>query len=226
MKILFFLTDLVDIKNSKFPKGCHCERSEAISLGLARYSFQRDCFASLAMTLVPIETMKNTSKKRPIIGVMGAGDNAAESAVRHAHALGQHIAQRGWILLNGGRNCGVMEASARGAKEAGGLTVGILPDADMRHTSVYIDIPILTGLGSGRNNINVLSSDVVIACRGGAGTLSEIALALKAKRPVILVDFEIGNMFEPSEREHLISVSTPEEAIEVVENLLHKSAND
>jgi uncharacterized protein (TIGR00725 family) len=166
--------------------------------------------------------MKNITKKRPIIGVMGAGDNAAESALHHGYALGQLIARRGWILLNGGRNCGVMDASARGAKEAGGLTVGILPDADMRRASAYIDIPILTGLGSGRNNINVLSSDVVIACRGGAGTLSEIALALKAKKPVILVDFEIGDMFDRSEREHLICVNTPEEAIEVVENLLKR----
>ncbi len=74
--------------------------------------------------------MKSISKKRPVIGVMGAGDNAAESAVRHAYSLGQLIARCGWILLNGGRNCGVMDASARGAKEAGGLTVGILPDAD------------------------------------------------------------------------------------------------
>lgn len=166
--------------------------------------------------------MKNISKKCPIIGVMGAGDNAAEAALRHAYTLGQLIAQRGWILLNGGRNCGVMEASARGAKEAGGLTVGILPDADMHRTSAYIDIPILTGLGSGRNNINVLSSDVVIACRGGAGTLSEIALALKAKKPVILLDFEIRDMFDPFEKKQLISVNTPEEAIEVVENLLKR----
>jgi uncharacterized protein (TIGR00725 family) len=157
---------------------------------------------------------------RPIIGVMGAGDNAAESAVRHAYTLGQLIAREGWILLNGGRNCGVMDASARGAKEAGGLTVGVLPDADTRRTSAYIDIPILTGLGSGRNNINVLSSDVVIACRGGAGTLSEIALALKAKKPVILVDFDLGNMFDPDECVHLSYVDTPEEAIELVKHLL------
>jgi uncharacterized protein (TIGR00725 family) len=176
------------------------------------------------MSSLKLPQMESISKRRPIIGVMGAGDNAAESAVRHAYRLGQLIAQEGWILLNGGRNCGVMEASARGAKEVGGLTIGILPDADMRRTSTYIDIPILTGLGSGRNNINVLSSDVVIACRGGAGTLSEIALALKAKKPVILVDFEIGDLFDRAEREHLIPVNTPEEAIEAVKKLLKRIA--
>jgi uncharacterized protein (TIGR00725 family) len=168
--------------------------------------------------------MNNISQRRPIIGVMGAGENAAESAVHHAYILGQLIAQEGWILLNGGRNCGVMDASARGAREAGGLTIGILPDADLHRASTYIDIPILTGLGSGRNNINVLSSDVVIACRGGAGTLSEIALALKAKKPVILVDFELGELFERTEREHLIHVNTPAEAIEMVKRLLKYEA--
>ena len=140
------------------------------------------------------------AKKRPIIGVMGAGNNAAASALQHAYALGRLIAGKGWILLNGGRNCGVMDASAKGAKEAGGLTIGILPDADLRNASAYLDIPIITDLGSGRNNINVLSSDVLIACRGGAGTLSEIALALKAEKPVILMDFALSAMFDQFEQ--------------------------
>lgn len=159
-------------------------------------------------------------KKRPIIGVMGAGEQAEESAVRHAYTLGRLIAREGWILLNGGRNCGVMDASARGAKDAGGLTVGILPDTDVSRASEYIDIPVITGLGSGRNNINVLSSDVIIACRGRAGTLSEIALALKADKTVILVDFELADMFGQGDRKHLINVNTPEEAIELVQTLL------
>lgn len=159
-------------------------------------------------------------KKRPIIGVMGAGNNAAQSAVEYAYQVGRLIAQEGWILLNGGRNCGVMDASARGAKEAGGLTVGILPDADLRNTSAYIDIPILTALGSGRNNINVLTSDVIIACRGGAGTLSEVALAVKAGKKVLLMHFDIRNLFDDVERKQLMLVNTPEEAIEIVKTLL------
>jgi len=169
--------------------------------------------------------MKNAAreqlqKKRPIIGVMGAGNNAAPSAVEYAYQLGRLIAQEGWILLNGGRNCGVMDASARGAKESGGLTVGILPDPDLRNASDYIDIPILTALGSGRNNINVLTSDVIIACHGSAGTLSEIALAVKAEKTVILMDFDVRNLFDNVERKQLILVNTPEEAIEIVKTLL------
>ena len=83
------------------------------------------------------------------------------------------------MLLNGGRPAGIMEASARGAKESGGLTVGVLPGGSSSEASAYIDIPIVTGMGSARNNINVLSSDVIIALPGKAGTISEIALAMR-----------------------------------------------
>jgi uncharacterized protein (TIGR00725 family) len=127
--------------------------------------------------------------KRPlIVGVMGGGRADAQS-IRTAHRLGALIARQGWILLNGGRDGGIMDASARGASEAGGLTVGVLPDAATRHASSFIRIPICTGMGSARNVINILSSDIVVACRGGAGTLSEIALALKHGKPVITLGF-------------------------------------
>jgi predicted Rossmann-fold nucleotide-binding protein len=71
----------------------------------------------------------------------------------------------------------------------------------------------------------VLSSDVVIACRGGAGTLSEIALALKANKTVILVDFELGGVFDQSEQKKLVHVTTPEEAISLVKNILKDKDN-
>lgn len=125
--------------------------------------------------------------RRVIIGVMGAGDNARDEDVAAALALGAAIAKEGWVLLSGGRNSGVMDAVNRGAKQAGGLTIGIVPGSDKSSLSEAVDVGIVTGMGSARNNINVLSSDIVIACgAGGAGTASEIALALKAKRPVIL----------------------------------------
>jgi uncharacterized protein (TIGR00725 family) len=134
--------------------------------------------------------------KRPlIIGVMGGG-RVSSRAVAEAYELGMLIARQGWILLNGGRNVGVMEASARGAAEHGGLTVGILPDADRSRMADSIHIPICTGLGSARNAINVLSSDVVVACAGGPGTISEIALALKHEKPVITLNMPTGPLFE------------------------------
>ena len=124
---------------------------------------------------------------KTIIGVMGPGDSATEEEINKASRLGKLIAEQGWVLLTGGRNVGVMEAASKGAQEAGGLTIGILPSDNNRNASKYLDIRIRTGMGSARNNINVLSSDVVVACGSGAGTTSEIMLALKAGKPLLLL---------------------------------------
>lgn len=123
-----------------------------------------------------------------IIGVMGAGNLATPKDLELAFQLGQLIAEKGWILLTGGREVGVMDAASRGAKAGGGLVVGILPGDDTTGMSSVVDIPIVTDLGNGRNNINVLSSQVVIACGMGLGTASEVALALKNQKPVILLN--------------------------------------
>jgi len=123
-----------------------------------------------------------------IIGVMGPGEGASETDRRLAYELGRAIAREKWVTLCGGRNSGVMEAVTRGAKEAGGLTIGILPGQDTRDASPYLDLAIVTGIGNARNSINILSSHVVVACGMGKGTASEVALALKAKKPVILLD--------------------------------------
>jgi len=165
-----------------------------------------------------------TIKKQVIIGVMGGGhvDTRQEEM---AYQLGHRIAAEGWVLLNGGRQAGIMDASARGAREKGGITVGILPDADERHLSPHILIPILTGMGSGRNYINALSSHVMVACPGGAGTLSEIALALKHGRPVILLGMAVGDTFAAySAKGQLKKVATPADAIDEIKFYLKNKA--
>lgn len=124
---------------------------------------------------------------KPIIGVMGPGNGATQKEINDAYELGKLIAEQNWVLLTGGRNVGVMNAASKGAKEANGLTVGILPSENKKGMSEFVDIPICTGMGSARNNINVLSSDVVVACGSGAGTTSEMMLALKAQKPLILL---------------------------------------
>ncbi|MEG4322128.1 MULTISPECIES: TIGR00725 family protein [unclassified Microcoleus] len=126
--------------------------------------------------------------KKIIIGIMGPGDSATSTDLENAYQLGQLIAEAGWILLTGGRNVGVMDAANKGAKSANGLTIGILPGSDTRDISEAVDIAIVTDMGNARNNINILSSDVIIACGMGAGTASEIALALKAHKQVILLN--------------------------------------
>lgn len=152
-----------------------------------------------------------------IVGVMGGGEGVSRKTMEMAYQLGKLLASEGWVLLCGGRPAGVMEASAKGAKEAGGLTVGILPDRDKSRVSQYIDIAICTGMGDGRNYINVLSSDIVVALSGRAGTISEIALALKSGKKVILLDFDTGDLFDFYCSEGLLwSAGTPEEVVRLI----------
>ena len=125
--------------------------------------------------------------RKIVIGVMGAGATATSMDLANAYELGKLIAQHDWVLLTGGRKAGVMDAANRGAKSVGGLTVGILPSKDTEGISAAVDIAIPTDLGNARNNINVLASDVVIACGMGLGTASEVALALKNGKQVILL---------------------------------------
>ena len=124
--------------------------------------------------------------RKRVVGVMGPGDGADEDAEKEAFALGRLIAANGWVLLTGGRDAGVMAAATQGAHAAGGLTLGILPSAS-GGVAAGLDIVVYTGMGSARNYVNVLSSDVVVACGMGAGTASEVALALKAGKPVLLL---------------------------------------
>ncbi|MBI5676343.1 MAG: TIGR00725 family protein [Nitrospirae bacterium] len=118
-----------------------------------------------------------------IIGVIG-GRRASKSLLADAEKVGRLIAENGLILLCGGLG-GVMEAAAKGAKEAGGLTVGILPHDTKERANPYIDLPIATGLGIGRNIIIARTADALIAVSGEYGTLSEIAFALQLGKPVV-----------------------------------------
>lgn len=123
---------------------------------------------------------------------MGGAQFVTDDEENYAYQIGKMIALEGWVLLNGGRSSGVMEATAKGAWENGGITVGVLPADNTNSASKYIDIPIVTGMGLARNVINILSSDIVIALPGRAGTISEIALALNHDKRVILFRFEVG----------------------------------
>ncbi len=158
--------------------------------------------------------------RKSIIGVMG-GASATPDVVKAAYELGVLIAENGWVLLNGGRNAGVMRASAEGAKSRGGLTIGILPGSSKSGANPFIDIPIVTNMADARNLINALSSDVLVACRGSAGTVSEIAMALKNLKPVILLNFDPGNIFADYIREGLlIKVETPSQCIDKIKDIL------
>ncbi len=113
------------------------------------------------------------------------GDAVAEPALAHvAYDVGRLAAKRGWTVISGGLG-GVMEAASKGAKEAGGTAVGILPTYDAGTANAYVDLVIPTGLGHARNALVVAAGSAVIAVGGRYGTLSEIALALKLGKPVV-----------------------------------------
>ena len=116
------------------------------------------------------------------IAVIGAGE-ADDVARAEARALGAALAAAGAVLVCGGHG-GVMECAARGAAEAGGLTVGILPGSDASEANPWIALPLPTGLGEARNALVVRAAEAVIAVGGEWGTLSEIALARKMGIPV------------------------------------------
>ncbi|MEM9904706.1 MAG: cytochrome [Cyanobacteria bacterium P01_D01_bin.44] len=161
--------------------------------------------------------------RAPIVGVMGSGELAPDVICATAYKLGCQIAQHGWVLLTGGRNVGVMDAASRGALDAGGLTVGILPDAEARALSDSVIIPIFTDMGSGRNNINVLSSQVVVACGLGAGTTAEIALAIKAQKPVIMMGMDPLTVSFFQRLGPVMVAATVERAIDQIQSCLAKT---
>lgn len=123
-----------------------------------------------------------TANDRPLrVAVIGAADaGATECAL--ARDVGRHLAKAGVVVVCGGRS-GVMEAVSRGAAEAGGVVLGILPGGDPAEANPWVSIPLASGLGEARNALVVGTAEAVIAIGGGWGTLSEIAFARKMGRP-------------------------------------------
>ncbi len=129
--------------------------------------------------------MLDRAKDRWIVAVIGAS-RCDEDAAARAEGVGRGVAERGAVLLTGGRR-GVMEAASRGCHEAGGLSIGVLQGESREDATPnpFVDIALRTGLADARNWINICSADALIAISGGWGTLSEIALAMKAGKPVV-----------------------------------------
>lgn len=117
------------------------------------------------------------------MAVVGPGEASPEEGAT-AEAVGRLVARRGAVLVCGGLG-GVMEAACRGARGEGGTTIGILPGLDRSAANPHVEVAIATGLGEARNALVVRASDVLIAVGGAYGTLSEIALALKAGKRVV-----------------------------------------
>ncbi len=166
---------------------------------------------------------QHSRQRSAIIGIMGSGKETAHEQL--AYLLGRLVAERGYALLTGG-GAGVMEAASRGAAEAGGLVIGILPNDRPHHPlypgypNAHVHVPIYTGMGEARNAINVNSSDVVICLPGGAGTLSEVALALKRGKHVVAVNWPELVLPPECPGDLLHRASGAEEAMQMVEEVL------
>jgi uncharacterized protein (TIGR00725 family) len=152
----------------------------------------------------------SSSPDRPLyVAVIGGGRcDAAEYSL--AENVGRLVGRQGAVLVCGGL-AGIMEAAARGAKEAGGVTIGILPGHDRVPANPYLDYTITTGMGHARNLAVVSSGDAVIAIGGAYGTLSEIGLAAKIGRPVVILGG--WRLQSDAGTEGIWYASTPEEAL-------------
>jgi uncharacterized protein (TIGR00725 family) len=146
----------------------------------------------------------------PYVAVIGP-DAASDEELASAHEVGRELGRAGAVVVCGGLG-GVMEAACRGAREAGAITVGILPGESRSAANPWVAVALPTGLGELRNGLVVRAADALIAIGGAYGTLSEIALALKSGRPVFGLDtWDLARAGQPDPG--IVRVSSPSEAV-------------
>ena len=157
-------------------------------------------------------------KEHIIVAVIGGSEVSAEIAAL-AEEVGREIARRGVTLLCGGMG-GVMAAACKGAGEAGGLTIGILPGDNRREANPYVQIPIVSGVGYARNVAVVKSAQAVIAIDGSYGTLTEIGYALQSGIPVIgLKTWSLS--IDGKADKNIILAENPKEAVDKAMSLIN-----
>jgi len=153
-----------------------------------------------------------------IVGVIGSSKAEGEFLIL-AEEVGAEIAKRGAAVVCGGLT-GVMEAVCKGARREGGLTIGIIPSDNRNDANPYVQIPIVTGMGTGRNVMLVKTADVVIAVGGEFGTLSEIAHALKLGKTVIGLRSWKLDKAHTKPIPDLIEVDSPKKAVDLALNII------
>ena len=161
-------------------------------------------------------------RTRIYVGVVGAG-SAEPGTLAAAEQVGGLLARAGAVVVCGGLG-GVMEAACRGARSAGGTTLGILPGTDRSEANAWVEVAIPTGLGEARNALVVRAADALIAIGGEFGTLSEIALALKTGKPVVGLDtWELSR--RGVQATEIVRANTPAEAVERALELVEDRAS-
>lgn len=157
-----------------------------------------------------------------IIGIMGPNDATKEN-LKDAYEIGKYVANKGYTVLTGGLNVGIQNEGLKGAKVSNGLTIGIMPFNEPEKFSEYVDIPIITNMRSGRNYINVSSSNLIIACGIDVGTISEISLSLvnTNNKKVILVGAlqEANDLFVKLKSDNIFIAKDYNECIDIVNKI-------
>lgn len=154
-------------------------------------------------------------KKDNIIKISVIGGSKVDSDIYNlAYKVGKEIAKNGAVLICGGLT-GTMEAVCKGAKEEGGLTIGILPSQDEKDANKYVDIIIPTGMGYARNVPIILSSHAVIAIDGSYGTLSEIGYSLTYNKPIIGLKTWEARPYYSENTPFILRAETAEEAVKI-----------
>jgi len=164
--------------------------------------------------------------RRILIAVIGPGDGAGQKEMDDAALVGEMVAKAGWAVLTGGRVSGVMGAAAKGARAAGGLTIGVLPTPDTLGASPAVDVVLATGLGEARNAVIALSANACVVCGMNAATASEVALAIRAKKPVVLLraDETTAKFFRGLDGDVVRVAMSAGEAIEMLRGVLMSGA--
>jgi len=164
------------------------------------------------------------------ITVIGSSGRIPPEVEEVAVNIGKEIAKAGAILITGGRD-GVMEAACKGAKQVGGITVGILPGDTLSGANPYLDIVITTGMGYARNYINICSGDAIVSIGGRGGTLSEIGYAIALEKPLVLMK-GTGGATDAIMQTALINsdkimiAETPKEAMKGIRRILSGDSAD
>lgn len=161
-------------------------------------------------------------KKKQILVIGNNEDSSNPELEKIAYDTGMEVAKSGSVLVTGGLG-GVMRAACKGAKDAGGLTVGIIPQNDPSFANEFCDIVIPSGLGLARDFVNALSADGVIIIGGGAGTLSETCAAYMYKKPIVAIKNTggIAEMFSDKYLDHrqnvlIVGVDSPKDAVKYI----------
>ncbi|MFH1432353.1 MAG: TIGR00725 family protein [archaeon] len=164
----------------------------------------------------------NIVRRQKIIAVIGHASHAEKRHIDTAYEVGKEIAKQGAILITGGNSVGVPNAAARGAKCAGGISIGITPSSDGHDTSQYLTIPIHTGMGFARNQILGLTADALIAIGGGVGTFCEMAYSYVYKKPIIVITNQgglpeqyAGKYLDEKKTAMIHEAKTPKKAVEL-----------